>query len=100
MSNKKTEPELSPAEKEADLKRRQKDYVFMTGAQVEQGHAEMGLRPLKDGHWMTKAKEDARLEKNKTDRQERMLFLANGWKRLAKNKRNELAELLGGIVCE
>ena len=97
MSNKKTEPELSLAE---DLARRQKDHIFMTSEQVATAHEAVGLRPLKDGHWMVKAEEAARLKQNKTDRQQRMRFLASGWKRLANNKSNELAGLLGGIVCE
>lgn len=84
MTDKKTEPELSDAEKAADLARRQKGYVFMTADQVEEYRNHYGLRPLKHRHWMTRAKEEARLERLKIDRQERMRFLASGWKRLAK----------------
>ena len=93
MSDKKQEPELSLAE-------RQRIHKFMTTEEALAWNATRGTRPQSSKHWMAKEREVARVAKIKQDRLQRMRFLASGWKRLARNKSNELAGLLSGIVVD
>lgn len=91
MSDKKPKPEPSLAELEAELAERRKDHTMMTTEEARAFNTSSGLRPQSEKHWMSKRREEQRLDKIETDRLARMRFLASGWKRLAKAQAWQLA---------